>query len=144
MTGVQFRWIKLRPPTRGENSAGMRFSATPKLESKQQAFQGHDKCWRQCGQTIADHFHIFWACPLIQPYWQELAGEIQSILGLKLDFSFITLYLGKILVGLMAQDIYFYKALLAARKKAIKRKWLQTNLPARNDWITIVKEIQCM
>ena len=120
------------------------FFVTPKLKFKQQGFQGQDKCWRQCGQTMADHFHIFWACPLIQPYWQDLAEEIQSILGLKVDFSFITLYLGKFPAGLMAQDNYLYKVLLAASKKAITRKWLQTNLPSKNDWITIVNEIQCM
>ena len=80
----------------------------------------------------------------IQPYWQDLAGEIQSICGLKVNFSFITLYLGKTPVGLTAQDNYLYKVLLAASKKAITRKWLQPNLPTRNDWISIVIEIQCM
>lgn len=54
----------------------IRFFVTPKLKSKQQGSQGQDKCWKQCGQTKADHFHIFWSCPLIQPYWQELAGEL--------------------------------------------------------------------
>ena len=117
---------------------------TPKLEFKQQGFQGQDKCWRQCGQIMANHFHIFWACPLIQPYWKELAGEIRTIFGLEVEFSFVTLYLGKTPVGLTTQDNYLYKVLLAASKKAITRKWLQTNLSSTNDWITIVNEIQCM
>ena len=52
--------------------------------------------------------------------------------------------MGKIPVGLMAQDKYLFEVLLAASKKAIIRKWLQTNLPSRNDWITIVNEMQCI
>ena len=107
----------------------IRFFVTPKMKSKQRGCQGQDKCWRQCGQTMADLVHIFWACPLFQPYWQDLAGEIQSIFGLRVNFSFITLYLGKIPVGLMAQDNYLYKVLLAAS---------ETDLPTRNDWISIV------
>lgn len=122
----------------------IRFFLTPKLKSKQQGTLGQGICWRQCGQTMADHVHIFWACPLIQPYWQDFAEEIQSIFCLKVDFSFITLYLGKTPVGLKAKDNYLYKILLAASKKAITRKWLQTDLPSRNDWITIVNDIQCM
>lgn len=82
---------------------------------------------------MADHFHILWACPLIQ-----------LIFHLKIDFSFSTLYLGKIPVGLMAQDNYLYKVLLVASKRAITQQLLQTNLPSRNDWITIVNEIQYM
>ena len=52
--------------------------------------------------------------------------------------AFVTLYLGKIPVGLMVQDNYFYVMLLAVSKKAMTQKWLQTNLPLRNDLITIV------
>lgn len=122
----------------------MRFFVTSKLRFKQLRLQGQDKCWRQCGQTMADHYHIFWACPLIQPYWKEIAGEIQIILSLQVEFSFFTLYLSKIPVGFKAKDNSLYKVLLAANKKAITWKWLHTNLPSRSDWIAIVNEIQCM
>lgn len=37
-----------------------------------------------------------------------------------------------------------YKVLLVASKKAIARRWLQANLPSKDDWITIVNEIHCM
>lgn len=44
----------------------------------------------------------------------------------------------------MAQDNYLYKVLLAASRKAITRKWLQTKLPSRDDWTTIVDDIHRM
>lgn len=93
---------------------------------------------------MADHFHIFRDCPFVQPYWQELAGEIQTIFGLNLRFSFVTLYLGRIPVGLMERDNYLYKLLLAVSNKAITQKWLQTNLLSRDDWITIINQLQLM
>ena len=45
----------------------IRFFRTP-AQSKY-----HDtKCWRLCGAEKADHFHVFWSCPSIRTYWQEL------------------------------------------------------------------------
>lgn len=69
----------------------IRFFITPKLKFKQQGFRAQDICWGQCGKSVADHYHVFWACPLIQPYWQEIAEEIQTIFGLELEFSFIAM-----------------------------------------------------
>lgn len=103
---------------------------TPKLKFKQQGSQGPGKCWWQCGQIMEDHFHIFWDWPFVQPYWQELAGEILKIFSLNLHFSFVTLYLGRIPVGLMEEDSYLYKALLAASKKA-----MASDLPAIQGWL---------
>lgn len=37
---------------------------------------GRPESRRQCSNVMADHFHIFWHCPLIQSYWLEVTKEI--------------------------------------------------------------------
>ena len=110
----------------------------------QQGSQGPSGCWRQCGKPMADHFHIFWDCSFIQPFWDEISKEISSIFGTKVANSFVILYLGKLPDNLMTHDEYLYKILLVACKKAINRKWLREEPPSKDEWVAIVNEINCM
>ncbi len=55
----------------------IRYFITPKLRSIQNGETGSGLCWRKCGEQLADHFHVFWSCPTIQPYWQEVTSNIQ-------------------------------------------------------------------
>ncbi|CCD18005.1 hypothetical protein, conserved in T. vivax, partial [Trypanosoma vivax Y486] len=72
------------------------FFITPRLSALRTGVESLGSCWRQCGTSMANHFHVFWACPKIQTFWSEIATEIKKIIGEELDYSFITLYLGKI------------------------------------------------
>ena len=101
-------------------------------------------CWRNCGEQLADHFHIFWSCPAIQPYWQEIIQVIQTFFGDEINCSFSTIYLGNIASHLPVRDKYLLKLLLAASKKTVTRKWLQATPPTGTDWIDIVTNIQNM
>ena len=122
----------------------IRFFITPKLKCLQLAGQDQGQCWRQCGKLMADHFHIFWDCPSIQPYWQEVVRELITIFEVNIDCSFVTVYLGKVPADLRSQDTYLYKIILVACKKAITRKWLQATPPSKEDWTTTVNEIKTM
>ena len=53
------------------------------------------RCWRLCGENEANHFHIFWRCPCILPYWQELQKSMEKILKVHIPLTFEVLYLGK-------------------------------------------------
>lgn len=44
----------------------VRFFITPKITALQTGIQSRGLCWRQCGTSMANHFHVFWACPKIQ------------------------------------------------------------------------------
>lgn len=44
-----------------------RFFITP----AQKKYQG-TRCWRLYRANKANHFHVFWGCPSISFYWQEL------------------------------------------------------------------------
>lgn len=87
-------------------------------------------------RTIRNLFHIFWSCPAIQLYWQEIIRVIQNIFDEEIYCSFTTIYLGNIAPHLLVQDKYFLK-FLATSKKAVTWKLLQAT-----DWIDIVTNIQ--
>ena len=74
----------------------VRFFITPKLTALHTGSQSRGLCWRQCDTPMANHYHIFWACPKMKLFWQGIVAEIEKILGLEVDFSFDTIYLGKI------------------------------------------------
>lgn len=111
----------------------MRYFITPKLKSIQAGDMERGLCWRECGEQLADHFHIFWSCPAIQPYWQRKKCIILKMFGDGIGWSFSTIYLGNIKANLVVQDKYLLKILLAASKKAVTRKWLQSDPPTETE-----------
>lgn len=90
---------------------------------------------------MANHFHVLWACPRIQPYWGEVAIEINKTIGIKMDYSFDTLYLGNLPKALPHKENYLLKILLTSSRKAITRRWLKADPPTRAQWHGIVEEI---
>ena len=122
----------------------VRYFITPKLKYVQTGETARGLCWRTCGEQLADHFHIFWSCPAIQPYWQKITQVVQNIFGDEINSSFSTIYLGNIAPHILGRDKYLLKILLAASKKTVTRSWLQATPPAESDWINIVTNIQNM
>lgn len=116
----------------------VRFFITPKIT----ALRGF--CWRQCGTPMANHVHVFWSCPKIQPFWRDILTEINKIIGVDLEFSFVVLYLGKIPKTVLHKDRYLLKILLASSRKAITRRWMQVDPPTLIQWHRIIHEIDCM
>lgn len=120
----------------------IRFFITPKQKSKQTGTQLF--CWRECGEIMVDHAHVFWSCPSIQIFWKEVATIISKTLGFTISTTFTSLYLGHIPDGLSKDDAYLLKILLAASKKAITRHWLQKNCPTASLFIKIVKHLHLL
>ena len=81
---------------------------------------------------------------MIQPFWSDIIATIKLVIGLQLDDSFQTIYLGNLPYTLNAQDKYLLKILLVASKKAITRKWLVKEPPTKAEWMTVVKELYDM
>lgn len=98
-------------------------------------------CWRNCGELSAGHFHIFWHCSKIAPFWTIITREIKTITGLNLSNDFPTIYLGNLPQELTKADRYLVSILLAGAKKAITRKWLCEDVPSLKDWTQVVDEI---
>ena len=112
-----------------------------KMKSLQKNQPRSGQCWRQCGNLLADHFHIFWDCPIIQTYWLEIEENINRILDFKLKHDFSTIYLGNIPSTVNTDDMYLIKIMLAASKKALTRRWFLKQPPTKEEWISIVNEI---
>lgn len=122
----------------------VRFFITPRVKELQNKNVEHGKCWRKCGITSVGHFHIFWECPKISPYWTDVVKTIQLIMGLQLEETFIVFYLGNIPTGLTKRDRYLLQILQAASKKAITRKWLNEEPPTVLEWMDITHELYVM
>lgn len=119
-----------------------RFFITPKIKSKQ--ISNPQKCWRLCGETEADHSHVFWKCIKIKKYWEDLKMTMDNILGYALPNTCQVMYLGNIKEQIQKEDLYLVKIILAATKKAITKKWLHPDPLTQQDWIRIVEGISEM
>ena len=100
-------------------------------------------CWRECGDTAVDHAHIFWSCPVIQPFWKEVTTLVSNVMGFNIDTTFEILYLGQSPDGLCQDDSYLLK-ILAASKKAITKNWLQKKCPTVDIVVNIVKQLHLL
>ena len=117
----------------------IRFFITPNLTSKYRF--GEQQCWRQCGGLRVHHSHIFWLCPQIIPFWNNVHMEIERILGYAIPKTSLVLYLGLIKNVVSKEDLYLMKILIAACKKAITKKWCKPAIPTCKEWKSLVKDI---
>ena len=118
----------------------VRYFITP-IQRKSQG----TRCWRLCGENKANHFHIFWECPSIIPFWQGLKNCMENILKIELPFTFDILYLGKRNQGITNPgDKYIFRIMLVAGKKAITRRWMKTDAPKMEDWFDVMHNIYMM
>lgn len=119
----------------------LRFFQTPA-----QRKYGDTTCWRSCGVDAASHFHIFWGCSLIKPFWADIIKVIDEILKIKIPPVFKTLYLGDIAhLNLKRGEHYkMLRIMLLAVKKAITRRYRSTQVPTVQEWIDIMLNIYNM
>ena len=120
----------------------VRFFVTPKM--KTYLGPSAHTCWRNCGNDAANHHHVFWSCPKIQAFWEDIQRTIQHILGLQIPPTCTTLYLGNLSDEITQSDKYLLRILTTAAKKAITRKWLQADPPTLSNWLEIVEEIHVL
>lgn len=114
------------------------------LTLKQKGYSTNNAdCWRQCQTVQADHYHIFWYCPVLAEFWKKVHQNIQDSLVVTVPFRFYFLYLCNFPhdLDLHPSDIKLIPILLVACKKAITRKWLNPHPPSMDDWIDIVYEV---
>lgn len=120
----------------------IRFFITSKQKSKISGSGA--SCWRECGEVAAGCFHVFWSCPKLKTFWEEIKQLVLDVLEVTLDFSFSTMYLGNIHEDINKRDSYLLKIIMVACKKAITKCWLQTSPPTRKLVIDIINTIHHM
>ena len=67
---------------------------TPNVLSKINTSMKSD-CWRKCGETKANHSHIFFFCPVLKSFWHSVIMGIMSNLNMKETINSIHISLGK-------------------------------------------------
>jgi len=120
----------------------MRFFITPYLKSKQLGIP--QDCWRDCGSTDANHAHIFWICPKIQPFWSTINIALEKVLGYSIPRECKVMFLGNITESVRKEDTYLAKILLSAARKAITKLWLKSKSPDLQQWISLIQSIFIM
>ena len=102
-------------------------------------------CWRLCEHGVANHFHIFWGCPVMNTYWKDVHKHLEATMGFEIPFRFDVLYLCNLPYDeLEYNDKKLLLILLVASKKAITKKWLQQHPPLVKDWFGVIKDIHIM
>ena len=120
----------------------IRFFITP---AQKRHYTNSSACWRQCGCLEANHFHIFWSCASLVPFWQEVHKVLQSVFQTDIQFKFETLYLGAITSENISSNVkYLFRILSAASRKAITRRWLKPGKPTMEEWIDIIYDMFMM
>lgn len=67
-----------------------RFFGSPAQKTN---YSDQTACWRSCGNTSANHFHIFWGCPSVAPFWREILGVLETVFKRKMFLNFKVMYL---------------------------------------------------
>ena len=119
----------------------IRFFITPK--QKAHFSEGEATCWRQCGSREANHWHIFWDCPVIKNFWAEFHRSINTIFNTNLQLEFAILFLGHPNLQ-KRSDEYLFGVLISACRKVLTRHWLLPEAPTINEWIDLVNDIYVM
>lgn len=109
----------------------IRFFITPHIKHRQLGIQ--QLCWRQCGHLVANHSHIFWFCEKIQPFGDGIFVTLAKVLGYAVPRDPCVLYLGLVPEDtVQREDLYLFKILIIAAKKAITKKWLNSDPPEQD------------
>lgn len=121
----------------------IRFFITPKIKSKQ--LKTHQSCWRRCGEIDVDHSHIFWKCPKLSEFWKFINTVLGKVLGYVIPLKPELYYLCNFYDGLVQEgDRYLLKIMLISAKKCITRKWGQTVVPSKEQWMATIEQIYTM
>lgn len=121
-----------------------RFFRTPEIISKMGPPHS-DRCWRNCSTLIGNHTHIFWSCPKLKAFWEEVFKALIEIFHQPLPKDPKVALLGVIPEGIEGRaKRYLLQILLTAALKCITIKWLNLDPPTYSMWIQKVWEIYQM
>lgn len=102
-------------------------------------------CWRKCGAQEAGHWHIFWDCSKIKPFWHEFHKALITIFKANnIPLQFSTIFLTNLDHLQDMRNKYLFMILVTAAKKAVTRCRLLPAPPTMSDWRDIVNEIYAM
>lgn len=103
------------------------------------------KCWRECGEPRANLSHIFWFCPSLQLFWNNIQKEINTVFKWVIYLNMDFVLLGKTVDNIQNEnDKYLLRILRITALKQITRNWLQKTCPLIVKWRETVQQIYQM
>lgn len=85
-----------------------------------------NRCWRNCSTQIDNHAHIFWTCPKLRTFWEEVFEALIEVFYQNLTKDPKVALLGLTPMGIDGR---------AKKNKCITMKWLKPEPPTYNvDW----------
>ena len=82
-------------------------------------------CWTKCGEEVANHTHVFWACPRLDKFWRGIFDQLDRIVGQCLPRDPLLAILGVFPEAVKNRKMkYLLHILLTAAKTAITLRWL--------------------
>lgn len=102
--------------------------------------QTPDICWR-CGNDTGTLVHIWWHCPPLATYWNQVRDQIKRITKtkMKLNAACCLLHISNFTIKQYKKSLT--KHLLNAAKALKPVLWRTTRVPLVLDWLTRVAEI---
>lgn len=121
------------------------------IKPKQKAHIGGGGIWgriAKCGFQEANHWHIFWACPVIKPFWAELHKALESIFN---SPAFATFYIILRKCWFSGKTVWFHILMSAGKKNNNNKKNKHSqgvgcflNPHTIQEWTDIVNDIYVM
>ena len=79
---------------------------------------------RKCGAVNLDHAHVFWFCPEVVQFWDDVHFILANILVYEVPNSCTVLYFGNMAGNIVAgSDRCLFNILVVACKKAMTQRW---------------------
>lgn len=91
-------------------------------------------CWRGCGLR-GTFLHIWWECPRLWPFWQDIKAQIKVILDVDLQDSPLEFLLHVPSTPLSHYHKSILPHLLNAARRLIPIHWKSAHITGQNDWV---------
>lgn len=102
-----------------------------------------DTCW-SCNQVVSTMSHIFWHCPSLRPFWEDVTTTIKHLISVNLSGNPATCLLHKTERPIRKYNQALTMHLVNAAKGWIPSLWRQTQPPTRVLWYFKINNILSM
>lgn len=96
-------------------------------------------CWRGCA-TPGSMSHLWWECPKIKNFWQEVIKIIEVITGKAIPFDPWDCLFHRSEGGMRWYKTSIIPVLLNSAKNIIPKKWQKQDAPRIGEWVANVNE----
>ncbi|XP_044152029.1 uncharacterized protein LOC122939895 isoform X1 [Bufo gargarizans] len=102
-----------------------------------------NKCWR-CLMGEGTISHIWWSCPSLSIFWEEIGRQINAICNVVISLTPELVLLWKPQLDLTPSAISLPTHLIAAAKMLIPKKWKEREPPRVGEWLEEIHHICLM